>query len=110
MPDTPSTSTAAFFQAKNAHDTEALLPLFAADAVVHDEDQDFKGIDAIRAWSIDAISRYHGLHFDVTDVERSGNNETVTALVSGDFEGSPVPLRFMFEIDDERIRHLQIEP
>jgi len=36
-------------QATNAHDTDALLACFTADAVVTDEGQEYHGVSQIRA-------------------------------------------------------------
>ncbi len=46
-------------QAINAHDTDALLACFTADAVVTDEEQEYHGLAQIRAWREKTDEQYH---------------------------------------------------
>ena len=47
-----------YFQAQNAHDIEAMVACFAADATVRDEGRDIIGADAIRAWKVETSAKY----------------------------------------------------
>ena len=49
---------AAFFQAFNAHDTDAVSALFAGDALVADEGREYHGTDAIKGWIEKANASY----------------------------------------------------
>lgn len=100
----------AFFHAHNSGETDQLLDLFTADAVVADEANEYRG-DAIRTWMDDACSRYHPLHGEVTGLAPGDDDEIVaTAQVSGSFPGSPVQLGYRFTLHDGRIAALSIAP
>ena len=97
-----------YFQAQNAHDIDALVTCFAADATVHDEGRDITGHDAIRAWKVATTAKYR---VTVEPLEcRSGAGTTmVVARVSGTFPGSPANLTYRFGLlADGRIRSLKI--
>jgi hypothetical protein len=49
---------AAYYEAKNRHDTDAMLAPFAEDAVVRDEGQEHRGRAAIRTWMEHTIRKY----------------------------------------------------
>ena len=97
---------AAFVNAQNAHDTAALLSCFTDDAVVHDEERDHRGKQAIRAWSDDVIRRYQ-LSSEVLGVERRDEGLLVRALVSGTFDGSPAELSWLFAIRGDKIAEMR---
>jgi len=97
----------AFVHGKNNHDSEAVVACFTNDAVVHDEGQEFRGTAAIKKWLDASIAKYK---FTLTAKKLVDfDKETVlTAEVSGDFEGSPVPLDFHFTIREGKIDRLSI--
>ncbi|MEW2385182.1 nuclear transport factor 2 family protein [Micromonospora sp. NPDC047707] len=97
-----------YFALASQPDTEAYFALFADDAVVEDEGRTHIGVNAIRAWRAEVPL----VTYEITDVEQTPAGAVVTATVSGDFPGSPVPgLRFRFEdYDDRHIRRLRIAP
>ena len=45
---------------------------------------------------------------EVSEVTTDGDRARVAAIVSGNFPGSPVTLRFTFTIDKDRIERLDI--
>jgi hypothetical protein len=83
--------------------------LFSADAEVADESHEYRG-DAIRAWMDDAIAKYSPLQAEVTSWELNGSEYVVTAQVSGTFPGSPVQLRYAFNLRNDQIATLKIYP
>jgi hypothetical protein len=97
----------AYFGAKNRHDIDAMLAPFAADAVVKDEGQERRGRAAIRAWMEETTHKYRPTA-EVTGVAETDGRTVVTAMISGDFPGSPAQLRFAFTIEDDKIARLQI--
>ncbi len=103
LPDPIST----YFDAKNAHDVDAMLATFAVDALVHDEKQDFAGRVAIREW-IDGTTRKYRVTATPTRVDQAGDKMIVTATVAGNFPGSPAELRYSFRISGEKIAGLEI--
>ncbi len=98
---------AAYF--KSAHDLppEQLAAIFAEDAQVHDEKQDYHGLDTIRQWRIAA---YAATQFAARPLalREEGAEFLVTAEVSGTFPGSPIMLAHRFVLKDGRITDLEI--
>jgi ketosteroid isomerase-like protein len=98
---------AAFFEASNRHDAEAVAGCFTPDALVHDENADHRGQAAIRLWSAGTHQKYA-----VVLTPRSARNDAdtivVTTGVAGTFPGSPIELPFRFVIADGRIAELVI--
>jgi hypothetical protein len=98
---------AAYIQAANAHDTQALLDTLSANAVVTDEGREYQGHDEIQEWSRRTNQEYQ-VTLDITDVTEARNETVVTAWVSGTFDGSPIPLRFHFTLSDDKIAAVTI--
>jgi|SRR5438477_6204921 len=101
---------AAFFEAKNAHDVDAMLECFADDAVVLDEGEnmEMRGADAIRRWLEGTIAAYK-LAVEVTDVAERDGETVATALVSGDFPGSPIEFYYHLRLDGDKIAQMAIK-
>ena len=98
---------AAYIQATNTHDIDALLASFTPDALVIDEEQEYHGVAQIRAWREKTNEQYQ-FTLDVTDIAQGGNETVVTTLVSGNFDGSPVQLHFHFTLTGDKIAALSI--
>ncbi len=96
-----------FFHAHNTGETEDFASLFAAAAVVHDEEREHRGA-AIKEWIDRAIEQYKP-QAEVLDAATSGDELTVTAQVSETFPGSPVHLHYRFGLKGDRIASLRIE-
>ena len=99
---------AAYFAAANAHDMDTVLRCFAAEAVVHDEGQEIRGAAAIRAWKEHTDQKYSPTATP-TDMAEADGRSIVTATVSGNFPGSPLPLRYFFTLDKAGITALEIK-
>jgi hypothetical protein len=80
---------ATYLAAEQVKDTEMLVSAFSPDAVVRDEEHDYHGVDAIRAWKQAAEQKYQYV-MDPIAVTVDGDNVTLRALLSGSFPGSPV--------------------
>lgn len=98
---------AAYFQAKNAHDTTAMAACFTDDAVVHDEGEELRGREAITKWIEETTAKYK-VAVEVLKVEEQGGEVVVTALISGTFDGSPVELQFCFTMGAGKIVGLAV--
>jgi len=98
---------AAYFQVAPDAEITALAEVFAPDAHVHDENNDFHGIAAIREWR---VKTYAATPFVVRPVDLVEQDGTfiVRAEVSGAFPGSPVLLNHKFTLRDGRIASLDI--
>ncbi|OAM89238.1 nuclear transport factor 2 family protein [Termitidicoccus mucosus] len=100
---------AAFVAAHNRHDSAALAACFTDDALVRDEGHEYRGRPAIAAWYAD-VSRNYRAVLAVDEVSPLDDGAVLAGEVSGDFEGSPVRLRFRFTIEGGKIAALAIAP
>ena len=98
---------AAFVQAKNDHDSNALIACFADNAVVHDEGKELFGVAAIKKW-IEASNAKYQVALDVVRFIERKDGSILTAQVSGNFEGSPVSLDYHLTINEGKISRLSI--
>jgi hypothetical protein len=99
---------AAYFTADKG-DAEALSQCFTEKAVVEDEGHTYKGRAAIKAWKTDASTKYQYTSEPFSCEEKDGKT-IVTSHLVGNFPGSPVDLRYFFELKDNRIMSLKIVP
>ena|SRR5258706_13553862 len=98
---------AAYYAAKNVHDIDAMLATFAEDASVKDEGREHRGREAIRLWMEETTKKYR-VTVDVLEVSAADGKTLVTALVSGNFAGSPARLHYVFALAQEKISRLEI--
>ncbi len=96
-----------YFQSEAEDDTQRLAECFTPGAMVTDERRTHWGLDAIRAWKIESKA---ATKYQVTPVstEPDGGRVVVVGRVEGDFPGSPVMLRYRFDLDGDRISALEI--
>ena len=97
---------AAFFRAHNTGQTDDFNELFTPDALVADEEHEYRGT-AIREWIDEAITKYKPI-VEVTDLTEVGVQTIVTEQVSGSFPGSPTQLRYSFTLKNGKIGELAI--
>ena len=94
MKTTSSPIASAYVRATNTHDASAFLACFSDDAVVDDAGREFRGIEAIGAWSHREIMEAK-VTLDVLEVRNDRDGTlTITTRVDGDFDrtGLPDPL------------------
>ena len=96
---------AAALAAANADDTDAFLATFTPDGVVDDWGREFRGADAIRAWS-DREFIGVDVTLDVTGSTSDGGATTVAADVGG--RGFNGPSHFTFELDGDQVVRMSI--
>ncbi len=96
-----------YLAAEKAKNPEMLAFCFAQNALVHDEGQDRRGIDEIKAWKKAADAKYtyvlEPLSASVTE-----NSVVVRARLTGNFPGSPVELDHTFTLANDKITSLEI--
>ena len=97
-----------YFTADSA-DGEAVSQCFTENAVVKDEGHTYKGRAAIQRWKADASIKYQYTCEPLAREERDGKT-VITGHLVGNFPGSPVDLRFFFELAGEKIESLEIVP
>lgn len=100
---------AAMVEAHNAHDVEAFAECFADDAVVRDDGRMHLGKAAIRTWFED-VSRNYQAVFDVTGLSTIDGEPVLSGRISGNFDGSPIDLRYFTGLEDGKIVALKIAP
>jgi ketosteroid isomerase-like protein len=98
---------AAYLDAVKAKDPNMLDLCFAEDALVHDEDRDYRGLDAIKAWKRDTETKYKYV-VEPLDVSVSGDTVNLHVRLTGDFPGSPIELDYTFTLANDKITSLEI--
>lgn len=97
---------AAYFQADSGNG-EAVSSCFTEDAVVKDEGHTYHGRAAIKKWKEDASTKYT-YTCDPLTCEQQNGKSVVTCHLAGNFPGSPVNLRFCFQLEGDKIASLEI--
>ena len=93
-----------------ARDFDALVELFADDAVVVDEGKTWRGKEQIRAWR-EGVASVYQYTTELRGVERGRGGQHVAQIrLEGNFPGGVVDLRYRFTVDGDRIRRLTIAP
>src|SRR5688572_13833913 len=105
--DLPQPIAAYFAAAKG--DSDAVSRRFTETAVVQDEGHTYRGRAAIRQWKSDASKKYQYTSEPFACEQKDGKF-VVTSRLTGNFPGSPVTLRFLFELEGEKIASLEIIP
>jgi hypothetical protein len=98
-----------YITAGNAFDTDAMIGMFADDALVNDDRREFWGRDAIRAW-IDREVVGAKVTTAVTATREHYGDVIVDAAMDGEFDKSGLPdpliLTHYFTIRDDHIVRL----
>ena len=107
MRDPLAPPIAAYLDASNGRNADALIACFAPEAIVVDEGQTYRGSDEIRLWLARTVEAY-AFTLEATHVAEQGSETVVTCRVSGNFDGSPIQLPFFFTLEDDKIAALTI--
>jgi hypothetical protein len=99
---------AAYFEADRG-DSEAVVRCFTENAVVKDEGCTYNGRVAIRQWK-ESVSAKYQYTSDLLACEQQAGMTVVASRLTGNFPGSPVDLRFCFELEGGKIASLEIIP
>ena len=99
---------AAYFKADLA-DGNALAQCFTDNAVVKDEGHTYNGRAAIKKWKEEASAKYEYTS-ELLACEQKDGKIVVTCRLAGNFPGSSVNLRFLFELECDKIASLEIIP
>ena len=86
---------------------EAIVACFSDEAVVKDEGQTYKGLDAIKQWKANASTKYT-YTVEPMFLRESEEQMIVIGLVAGNFPGSPVNLQYVFKLEGDKIAALEI--
>lgn len=92
-------------QAQHQYDSFAYAACFSENAVVFDEGKTHKGRTEIQSWIDQANKEYQAT---VAPLSFNEMERTMLAEVSGNFPGSPIVLKYHFELADGQITSLKI--
>ena len=103
-----------YLAASDRGDLDALVACFTDDAVVLDEDQEWRGQAGIRQWR-EKVANAYEYTVEVLGVANQGSvdgvqRHDVHAHLEGNFPGGSTDLTFRFGLREERIATLQIVP
>ena len=98
---------AAYYHASDIFDENLLAGCFTEDAMMVDEGETYHGPAAVSRHILEA-NRGAKVMTDVISYAEKSGETVVTAVISGDFEGSPIPLDFCFTVYNEKIKNLNI--
>lgn len=93
--------------AQNSFDSIAYTNCFSETAVVFDEGKTHNGRVEIQHWIEESNEKYRSVMKPLEYTE-NGNSSILSAECSGTFPGSPIVLKFHFDIVDGLIQHLKV--
>lgn len=93
----------------DAADGAAVVHCFTDNAVVKDEGHTHVGREAIQQWKENTSTQYDYTCEPLSSEQHDGK-VVVTCRLTGNFPGSPIDLRFRFELEGDRIASLEIAP
>ncbi|MBV8501462.1 MAG: nuclear transport factor 2 family protein [Paucibacter sp.] len=96
-----------YFKAEASSETNALERCFADNAVVHDEGKAHRGLEAIKAWKVDAKRKYR-YRVEPLRAQPTAHGVKVWARLTGDFPGSPAELCYDFQLGPDGIVALEV--
>jgi len=94
-------------KAQNEFDAVTYANLFSETAVVFDEGKTHNGRREIERW-IDHSNKNYQSVMKPLEYTENGTTAILTAECSGTFPGSPITLKFHFNIVNEQIQHLKV--
>jgi ketosteroid isomerase-like protein len=107
MPRALPSPIAAYVAANARLDVDAMLALFASDAVLRDNDAVYRGHGEIRTLFETAVVPVKAV-FTPDTALRDEDRWIVEGLAHGDFTGSPIRFTYRFTLERDVIRALEI--
>jgi len=93
--------------AQDKYDSRAFSETFSDDAIVYDEGKTYRGKNEIKQWNEMTNAKYK-TKYEPLEVTTDGDKVTMTARISGTFDGSPATIKYYLEIKNGKISLLQI--
>ena len=97
----------AYFEADRNGGPDAVVAAFTENGIVKDKRKTHRGRNAIREWMADEAQQY-SYTVEPFLISTDNGKTQVTARAVGDFPGSPVDLRFIFVLADDKVAKLEI--
>jgi ketosteroid isomerase-like protein len=98
---------AAYVAANARLDVDAMLELFATDALLRDNGAVFRGHAEIRSLFEEAVVPVKAI-FTPDAVRHENGQVVVEGPAHGDFKGSPIRFTYRFTLDNDAIKALEI--
>lgn len=98
---------AAFYYASDILDESLLSGCFEEEVMMIDEGKTYHGPKSVSGHILEA-NRSAKVMTEITNSIEKNGETVVTAIISGDFDGSPVPLDFHFTLNEDKIKNLNI--
>ena len=98
---------AAYVAANARLDVDAMLELFATDALLRDNGAVFRGHAEIRSLFEEAVVPVKAI-FTPDTARHEGGQVVVEGPAQGDFKGSPIRFTYRFTLDNDAIKALEI--
>jgi ketosteroid isomerase-like protein len=93
--------------AQNQYDSLAYANCFSETAVVFDEGKTHTGRKAIQEWIQEANNKYKSVMKPLS-ITHEGKTSILSTEVSGTFDGSPIILKFHFDMTNGLIQTLKV--
>jgi hypothetical protein len=96
-----------YLAADRDRDMDKLSRCFNKDARVHEEQNEYEGLDAIKSWKQRTTSKYR---YEVETMRAAVTEKNVRlhARLTGNFPGSPAELDYTFVLANGKISSLDI--
>ena len=94
-------------EAQNTFDSVAYANCFSESGIMLDEGKNHEGRDEIRHMIEESNKKYRSVMKPLEYTE-NGSSSILSAECSGTFPGSPIILKFHFDITDGQIQHLKV--
>ncbi|MFP3591558.1 nuclear transport factor 2 family protein [Chryseobacterium sp. SIMBA_038] len=94
-------------KAQENFDSISYSECFSDNAQVFDEGKTHKGKEEIKDWNEKTNEEYK-TKLEVIDVFNEDKMTVLTTMGSGNFDGSPIILKYNFEIENDKISSLKI--
>lgn len=93
--------------AQENFDSKAYGECFSETALVYDENETHKGLTEIIQWNEKTNKKYK-TQLEVLNFVIDKNTTILTMRVKGTFDGSPIVLKYHFEVENGKINSLEI--
>ena len=97
----------AYFDADRTGNPETIADAFTENGIVKDKGETHRGHDAIRTWMAGESQQYD-YTVEPFLISSEHGKTVVTAHTVGSFPGSPIDLRFLFVLADDKVAELEI--
>jgi ketosteroid isomerase-like protein len=94
-------------QAQENFDSTSYSECFSDDALVFDEGKTHKGKEEIKDWNEKTNEEYK-TKLEILEIFNKDQMSILTTKISGTFEGSPIVLKYNFEIENDKVSSLKI--